>query len=95
MPALWIAHVTVLNSEAYDNYRKLSGPAVELHGGTIIARGGNYVQLEGREHPRQVIVRFESIEEALACYNSPEYQEAVYFAKGASERDIVIVETSE
>ncbi|WP_434286954.1 DUF1330 domain-containing protein [Celeribacter sp. SCSIO 80788] len=95
MPALWIAHVTVTDNDAYDNYRRLSGPAVELHGGKIIARGAPYVQLEGREHPRQVIVLFESVEAAMTCYHSKEYQEAVKYAKGASERDIVVVETED
>jgi uncharacterized protein (DUF1330 family) len=28
----------------------------------------------------------------VACYRSPEYQEALSFAKGAAERELVIVE---
>lgn len=95
MPALWIAHVTVTDDEAYGRYAKLAGPAIAAHGGSFIARGGRYVQLEGRDRARNVVARFPTLEAAEACYNSPEYQEALDHARGASERDLVIVETTE
>lgn len=94
MPALWIAHVTVTDEEAYGKYAKLAGPAIAKHGGEFIARGGRYVQLEGKDRPRNVIARFASVEAAEACYHSPEYQEALDHARGASERELLIVETS-
>jgi len=92
MPALWIAHVTVTDAEAYGRYAALAGPAIAAHGGEFIARGGRYVQLEGRDRARNVVARFPSLEAAEACYRSPEYQAALSHAKGASERDLVIVE---
>ena len=95
MPALWIAHVSVTDEEAYGRYARLAGPAIAKHGGAFIARGGRYVQLEGKERPRNVVAKFPSVEEAVACYNSPEYQEALSHAKGASERELMVVETSE
>ncbi|MFA8384104.1 MAG: DUF1330 domain-containing protein [Pelagibaca sp.] len=95
MPALWIAHVTVTDPEAYAKYAELAGPAIAKHGGQFIARGGRYVQLEGQERPRNVVARFPSIEDAEACYNSPEYQRALDHARGASERELLIVETTE
>ncbi|NBT32296.1 MAG: DUF1330 domain-containing protein, partial [Rhodobacteraceae bacterium] len=54
MPALWIAHVTVTDADAYGRYAALAGPAIAKHGGTFIARGGRYVQLEGKDRPRNV-----------------------------------------
>ena len=95
MPALWIAHVTVTDDEAYARYAALAGPAIANHGGAFIARGGRYVQLEGKERARHVVARFPSLEAAETCYNSPGYQEALDHARGASERDLVIVETSD
>ena len=95
MPALWIGHVTVTNEESYGRYAALAGPVIAAHGGVFIARGGRFVQLEGNERARNVVARFASVEAAEACYNSPEYQEALSHARGASERDLVIVETSE
>jgi len=95
MPALWIAHVTVTDEEAYGRYAKLAGPAIAAHGGHFIARAARYVQLEGKDRPRNVVAKFPSVEAAEACYHSPEYQEALSHAKGASERELVIVETTE
>jgi len=95
MSALWIAHVTVTDEEAYGKYAKLAGPAIAKHGGTFIARGGRYVQLEGTDRARNVVARFPSVEAAETCYHSAEYQEALSHARGASERELLIVETSE
>jgi len=95
MPALWIAHVTVTDDDAYGTYAKLAGPAIAKHGGAFLARGGRYVQLEGKARPRNVVARFPSVEAAEQCYHSPEYQEALGHARDASERELVIVEISE
>jgi uncharacterized protein (DUF1330 family) len=95
MPALWIAHVTVTDPEAYARYAELAGPAIAAHGGTFIARGGRFVQLEGKERPRNVVARFASVDDAVACYHSAAYQAALSHARTASERELMVVETSE
>jgi uncharacterized protein (DUF1330 family) len=92
MPALWIAHVTVTDEDAYGKYAKLAGPAIAAHGGSFLARGGRFVQLEGKERPRNVVARFASVEDADDCYNSDAYQEALSHAKDASERELMVVE---
>ena len=95
MSALWIAHVTVTDPEAYGKYAELAGPAIAAHGGHFIARGGRFVQLEGVKRARNVVARFLSLEAAEACYHSPEYQAALNHARGASERELMIVEVQE
>lgn len=90
--ALWIAHVKVTDAEAYGRYATLAGPAIAKHGGVFLARGGRYVQLEGNDRPRNVVARFPSLDAAVACYRSEEYQAALAHAKGASERDLMVVE---
>lgn len=92
MTALWIAHVTVTDPDSYGKYAKLAGPAIAAHGGTFLARGSRYVQLEGTERARNVVARFPSVEDAVACYHSAEYQAALEHARHAAERDLVIVE---
>lgn len=92
MSALWIASVEVTDPAAYAEYAKRATPAIAAHGGVFLARAGRYVVLEGTARPRNVIARFPSVEDAVACYNSPEYQEALSFAKGASTRDLYVVE---
>lgn len=92
MTALWIAHVNVTDADAYGRYAKLAGPAIAAHGGVFLARGSRYVQLEGNDRARNVVARFPSLEDAVACYNSPEYQAALDHARDAAERDLVVVE---
>lgn len=94
MTALWIAHVHVTDADAYGRYAKAAGPAIAAHGGVFLARGGRYRQMEGNDRSRNVVARFPSFDAAVACYESPEYQAALAHAKGASERDLVIVEES-
>ena len=90
--ALWIAHVKVTDAEAYGRYAALAGPAIAAHGGVFLARAGRYVQLEGQDRARNVVARFPSLERAVACYRSAEYQAALAHAKGAAERDLMVVE---
>ncbi len=92
MSALWIANVHVTDPEAYGKYAALATEAIAQHGGVFLARAGRYVQLEGRDRARNVVARFPSVEDAVACYNSPRYREALAFAKDAADRDLVVVE---
>lgn len=92
MPAYWIAHVHVTDEEAYGRYAALATEAIEAHGGEFLARAGRHRQLEGRDRARNVVVRFPSLEAAAACYDSDAYREALSHARGAAERDLVIVE---
>lgn len=95
MPALWIAHVTVTDEEAYAKYAALATEAIAAHGGRFLARGGRFVQLEGQARPRNVVAHFPSVEAAENCYNSDVYQRALNHARDASERELLIVETTE
>ncbi len=95
MPALWIANVHVTDDEAYGKYAALAGPAIKSHGGYFIARGGAYEQLEGRDRARNVVAKFPDMQSAHDCYHSDAYQEALSHARDASERDLIIIETSE
>jgi uncharacterized protein (DUF1330 family) len=90
--ALWIAHVTVTDAEAYGRYAALATEAIAAHGGVFLARGGRHVQLEGTDRARNVVARFARLEDAVACYHSAAYQAALAHAKGAAVRDLVVVE---
>ena len=90
--ALWIAHVEVTDADAYGRYAQGATGAIAAHGGVFLARAGRYVQLEGNDRARNVVARFPSLEAAVACYHSDAYQAALAHAKGASVRDLVVVE---
>jgi uncharacterized protein (DUF1330 family) len=93
--ALWIAHVEVTDPDAYGKYAALAGPAIAAHGGVFLARAGRYVQLEGRDRARNVVARFPSLDAGVACYHSAQYQAALDHARGASVRDLLVVEEAE
>ncbi len=92
MPAYWFSSAIVTDEAAMADYGKLARPAIEKHGGRYLARGGRHARLEGADWERHVIIEFPSLEAAEACYRSPEYQEALVFARRAVVRNAVIVE---
>jgi uncharacterized protein (DUF1330 family) len=93
--ALWIANVHVTDEAAYKEYASRATGAIADHGGVFLARAGKHEQLEGRDRKRNVVARFPSLQAAHDCYHSDAYQAALDFARGASERDLVIVEEAE
>lgn len=95
MTAYWIAHVEVTDAEAYGRYAELATAAIESHGGEFLARGTRTVWLEGNERARNVIVRFPSVDAAVACYQSAEYKQALQHARNASLRDLCVIEAND
>ncbi len=95
MPALWLVNLDETDKEAYDRYRSHSGDAVLKHGGRFLARNGRSMQKEGRAFSRNVVVRFETYEQAVAAYESDEYQSILSHALDGAERQFVIVETDD
>lgn len=88
----WIAHVTVTDPDQYKHYAEATPAAFKKYGATILARGGPYHQLEGEGRPRNVVIEFPSLQAAVDCYNSPEYQAARAKREGAGIANIVLVE---
>jgi len=93
MAGYWIVRGgEIRDTGALEEYGKRWPQIAERFGAELIAGKGRNETREGPEHPRQLIVRFESYEQALACYDSPEYAEAAKFAQQAYERELSIVE---
>lgn len=92
MAGLWIAHANVTDEETYAGYVAKATEVISAHGGQFVARGGRYEQMEGTDHSRNVVVRFDSFDDAVACYHSAAYQQIVGKAIGASNRSVVLVE---
>ncbi|MEM8645726.1 MAG: DUF1330 domain-containing protein [Pseudomonadota bacterium] len=88
----WIAHVTVTDPEQYKLYVDSAPEAFEKYNAKVLARAGQHVQLEGAGKARNVVLEFDSYDDAVACYNSEEYQAARKFRAEAGDADIVIVE---
>lgn len=91
----WIAHVDVADDERYPDYLKAAQPAYEKYGAKFLVRGGKFEPLEGSVRTRHVVIEFESYDQALACYRSPEYRAAAKIRQAYAESDIIIVEGPE
>ena len=80
------------DADALQEYGKLWLAIAAQFGAELIAGKGRVETPEGTQYARQMIVRFDSYEQALACYQSAEYVAAKKLALQASDRELVIVE---
>ncbi|MEP5758322.1 MAG: DUF1330 domain-containing protein [Litoreibacter sp.] len=88
----WIGHVDVHNLEKYDSYRAANAAPFKTYGAKFLVRGGHQDIREGNARSRTVILEFPSFKDAVACYESSEYQNAKSLRLPVSECDMMIVE---
>ena len=89
----WVTlYRSVSNPAALVEYAKLAGPPIQAGGGRFLARGATVKTYEQGVNQRSVLIEFDSVEKAVAAYESPEYQAALKVLKGAVERDVRILE---
>ena len=88
-----IAYVEVTNPTQYEEYKKWSTVAMQAHGAEVCVRGGQVEPLEGDWKPTRVIVlKFPSLEQAKAFYDTPEYRKAREARAGAAIMNMIAVE---
>ena len=95
MPAYWVARSRINDPVAYKKYTDRVPEIIARFGGKVLARGGRYQIMEGPgKFHRFVVIEFPSLEKSVACFNSPEYQDAAAFRRrnGAGEVETVMVE---
>ena len=88
----WIARVDVNDPDGYPEYVATAKPAFEAHGAKFLARGGTTHSLEGENRARNVVIEFPSVQAALDCYNTVEYQAAVKIRQAVADSELIIVE---
>lgn len=88
----WVAHVDVSDPEGYKQYVALNAKAFAKYKAKFLVRGGKSVTKSGALRSRHVVLEFDSYETALACYESPEYQEAAAVRDKYSKADVIVVE---
>ena len=94
MPAYWLARAKVNDPVEYKRYTDLVPDILDKFGGKVLARGGRHEHLDGGGfYHRHIVVAFPTFDDAVACYRSPEYQEARKFRlNGVGDNELVIVE---
>jgi uncharacterized protein (DUF1330 family) len=96
MTAYWINTFTAIHDEVrLARYVELAGPAMQAAGGVFLARGNPAQVLEGSAGLRTTVIRFDSVDAAVAAYHSHAYQEALAELGDGAERDIRILKAVE
>jgi len=91
--AYWVnSFLSVSDPERLGAYAELAGPAIEAAGGRFLSRGMAARAFESGRVERTVIIEFDSVDAAVAAYESPAYQAALEALGDAAERDIRILE---
>lgn len=81
----------IKDQAALEEYGQRWGAIAERFGAKVIARGDHQTP-EGPHYPRVLIVAFPSYQQALACYQDSQYQEAMVFADRAFDRELTIID---
>lgn len=92
--AYWVVtYRSVKNPEAWQAYAKLAAPAIQGAGGRFLIRNKPAKTYEAGINERVVLVEFDSVEQAIACHDTPAYKEALkVLGTGNIERDMRVVE---
>lgn len=88
----WVARVDVADPERYKAYVAADAEPLGKYGARFLVRAGRFENPEGSSRTRNVVIEFPSYEAALACWKSPEYQEAIKLRLPVSTIDMVIIE---
>tara|TARA_B100000795_G_scaffold251355_1_gene220126 strand:- start:277 stop:678 length:402 start_codon:yes stop_codon:yes gene_type:complete len=86
------AHRSPANPQKREAYLQLAGSAMLKSGGTTLASTNKVEAHENGASEQTVLIEFESLEKAIAAYNSEDYQKALEALDGGADRDIRIFE---
>jgi uncharacterized protein (DUF1330 family) len=94
LPAYWVARARIFDTVEYKKYTDRVPAIIAKYGGRVLARGGRYEIMEGPEKfHRFVVIEFPTFAQGVACFRSPEYDEAAAFRRnGAGEVETIMVE---
>ena len=92
MTAYWVSVYREITDEAkLAAYAAVAGQALQAAGGTVVARGLPEQTYEAGQQARVVLIRFDSVQAAVAAHDSAGYQDALALLDGGAVRDMRIV----
>lgn len=93
MVAYWIAALSADDMAPLKDYAAQARIAVDKYGGRSLSRLGRFQLLEGDFiGDKMAVIEFDTMDQAVACYNSPEYQAAIELRKGKTDAVFFVVE---
>ncbi len=88
----WIGRVDIDDVAQYMKYVAANASPFAKYGAKFLVRAGAFECREGNSRSRNVVIEFPTYADALACYDSPEYQAAKALRDPVSQADLVIIE---
>lgn len=89
----WIGRVDVADPEAFQKYLDADKKAIVRYGGKVIVLAGKFEAVEGQARARNIVVEFPSYQDALDCYNCPDYQAVLKLRlPPAATSDFIVIE---
>ena len=90
---LVVTYRSVKNRDAWRAYSKLAGPAMATAGGRVLIGTKPAKTYEAGLNEIVVLIEFDSLDKALAAYDTPAYKEALkVLGTGNVERDMRVLE---
>ena len=87
-----VANIRVWDTEKFQRFSGIAGPAIQKFGGKILAKGPCADRHEGDVDGVVMMIEFESKSQAENFYFSDEYQAAKAVRDECSETDLMIIE---
>ncbi len=90
--AYLIAHIRVNDADKFDEFKKMSGPAIADHGGKVLVRNPAPDHREGTLRGLTIVIEFENMDSAKRFYESDAYTAARLVRETASDSDLMLVD---
>ena len=93
MAAYMIVNLEIHDPATYEVYKTNVPPLIARHGGEYLVRGGKCEVLEGRWHPRRLVLfRFPNSTAVRSFMDDPDYAPLKALRQSVADTDIVVVE---
>ena len=84
MNVYYMISYDITDMNTYQQYPPQAIALIEKYGGSVMISDTEAKPIEGRAKNMHALVRFPSEEQALACYNDPEYQKIKKIRTGST-----------
>ena len=88
----WIAQLDVSDPEGYEAYRSATRRASRISARSFWCAAASSRSSKGEAARATCVIEFPDYETALACYRSPEYQDASSSRRRIATVDLVVIE---
>ena len=90
--AYLIAHIRVHDPEKFEEFKAMSGPAIQQCGGRVLVRNPAPDHRQGELRGLTIVIEFDDMDGARRFYESQEYTAARLVREEAAETDLMLVD---